>query len=380
MKRRKLCKIANKKVSDQDQQNSPITSTEIISEPTIPVPDVEIIDTGINKPHCIVWQRHFDTHLLTADNKKAYWKDTTAHLNVWTEEDLEYYFNTVVGDFKEKPGWGDVNYVIGCIKIKEHWLAVAANMRKCKIYVFDSMPNYVDKKLVDQAFEMPPQCIASLAITIGVDLHSKRFKYGPWPVLRMPPNLHFKNVPSTEIIVAAPVDERRGVSSHRVGPYTFPIRRSEPKPHRPVARHRKANPQPSSSAAPTRHPPPAFCRSSPSRLCQPPSNNSRQVVHRSLSRRPSFTSDFSCPDPYLSLQNQTRHAPSTREPDPRLQLFHTSSCSCTRVKLRRQLPAARASLEAAHEEAEPPPAEHAREPCAFLRAKFSTSSRVTNHF
>ncbi|KAL0551463.1 hypothetical protein IC582_010551 [Cucumis melo] len=135
--------------------------------------------TGINKPYCIVWHRLFDTHLLTADNKKADWKDTTAHLNLWTKEDLEYYFNTAIGDFQEKPGWGDVNYVIGCINIKEHWLAVAADMRKCKIYVFDSMPNYVDKKLVDQALEMSVRCIASLAIAIGVEIHSKRFKYGP---------------------------------------------------------------------------------------------------------------------------------------------------------------------------------------------------------
>ncbi|KAA0036670.1 Ulp1-like peptidase [Cucumis melo var. makuwa] len=80
--------------------------------------------------------------------------------------------------------WGDVNYVIGCINIKEHWLAVAADMRKCKIYVFDSMPNYVDKKLVDQALEMPVRCIDSLTIAIGVDLHLKRFKYGLRPVLR----------------------------------------------------------------------------------------------------------------------------------------------------------------------------------------------------
>ncbi|KAA0047749.1 Ulp1-like peptidase [Cucumis melo var. makuwa] len=86
-----------------------------------------------------------------------------------------------VGDFKKKPRWEDVNYVIDCINIKEYWLAVAADMRKCKMYVFDSMPNYVDKKLVDQALEMPARCIASLAIAIGVDLHSKQFRYGPWP-------------------------------------------------------------------------------------------------------------------------------------------------------------------------------------------------------
>ncbi|KAA0039030.1 Ulp1-like peptidase [Cucumis melo var. makuwa] len=84
---------------------------------------------------------------------------------------------------RQKPEWGDVNYVIGYINIKEHGLAVAIDMRKCKIYMFDSMPNYVEKKLVDQALEMPTRCITSLAIAIEVDLHSKRFKYGPWPVL-----------------------------------------------------------------------------------------------------------------------------------------------------------------------------------------------------
>ncbi|TYK14903.1 Ulp1-like peptidase [Cucumis melo var. makuwa] len=107
--------------------------------------------------------------------------------NTWILEDkknLQYYFNTAVGDFEEKPGWGDVNYVIGCINIKEHWLAIAADMRKCKIYVFDSMPNYVEQKLVDQALQMPARCIASLAIAIGVNLHLERFKYNPWPVRR----------------------------------------------------------------------------------------------------------------------------------------------------------------------------------------------------
>ena len=37
-------------------------------------------------------------------------------------------------------------------------------------------------------------------------------------------------------LAAAAVDERRGVSSLRVGPYAFPIHRSESKPRRPVAR------------------------------------------------------------------------------------------------------------------------------------------------
>uniref|UniRef100_A0A9I9EJJ5 Uncharacterized protein n=1 Tax=Cucumis melo TaxID=3656 RepID=A0A9I9EJJ5_CUCME len=41
---------------------------------------------GINKPDCIVWQHIFDTHLVTPNNKKAEWTDTTTHLNIWTEK------------------------------------------------------------------------------------------------------------------------------------------------------------------------------------------------------------------------------------------------------------------------------------------------------
>ncbi|KAL0561460.1 hypothetical protein IC582_001888 [Cucumis melo] len=95
-----------------------------------------------------------------------------------------YYFNSALSDFQDKKRWGDVNYVIGCINIKEHWLAVAADMRKCKIYVFDSTPKYVEQKLVDAALEMPVRCIPLLAIAIGIHVHSKRFKYGPWTVMR----------------------------------------------------------------------------------------------------------------------------------------------------------------------------------------------------
>ncbi|KAL0546586.1 hypothetical protein IC582_016497 [Cucumis melo] len=273
IKRRKLCKIENKKVQDEDEQgNPPTTSTKIISESTILVPDVEIRELdrynpmwqvdpklwkeylqwkrsrkttheqrkvvsttrkkdffrqleentwvhgdtldlllshlqnkmlhlkqlykrsfrilhfsfllGINKPDCIIWNHIFDTHLVTPDNNKAEWTDPTTHLTIWTEKDVEYYFNTAVGDYDQIPGWRDVNYVISCINIKEHWLAIAADMRKCKIYVFDSMPNYVEQKLVDEALQMPARCIASLAIAIRVNLHSDHFTYGPWPIHR----------------------------------------------------------------------------------------------------------------------------------------------------------------------------------------------------
>ncbi|KAA0038422.1 Ulp1-like peptidase [Cucumis melo var. makuwa] len=74
---------------------------------------------------------------------------------------------------RRKLWWEDVNFVIGCINIEEHWLVIAADMRKCKIYMFDSMPNYVEQKLVDQALQMPARYIASPAIAIGVNLYSE---------------------------------------------------------------------------------------------------------------------------------------------------------------------------------------------------------------
>ncbi|KAL4028706.1 hypothetical protein IC575_011916 [Cucumis melo] len=54
IKRRKLCKIENKKVQDEDEQdNPPTTSTKIISESTITVPDVEIREVDRYNP---MWQ------------------------------------------------------------------------------------------------------------------------------------------------------------------------------------------------------------------------------------------------------------------------------------------------------------------------------------
>ncbi|KAL0554070.1 hypothetical protein IC582_007981 [Cucumis melo] len=54
IKRRKLCKIENKKVQDEDEQgNPPTTSAQIISESTTPVPDVEIKEVDRYNP---MWQ------------------------------------------------------------------------------------------------------------------------------------------------------------------------------------------------------------------------------------------------------------------------------------------------------------------------------------
>ena len=140
--------------------------------------------TDINKEP-VIRQRLFDNHLLAADNKEAKWTNTTTHLALWSELDLDYYFTLAIGAIEDNVGWADVNYVIGCINIKKkHWMAVAVDMKKCKIYVFDSMPNYVEKRLVDEAVAIPARCIPSLAIAIGILVQRKRFKYGPWPVIR----------------------------------------------------------------------------------------------------------------------------------------------------------------------------------------------------
>ncbi|TYK14972.1 Ulp1-like peptidase [Cucumis melo var. makuwa] len=98
-------------------------------------------------------------HVVTADNMEVEWTDMIRHLALWTNPDLDYYFNAPVGDFQDKEGWGDAKYLVGCINIKEHSLVVAADMRKCKIYVFDSMPTYVEQRLVDAALEMHVRCI-----------------------------------------------------------------------------------------------------------------------------------------------------------------------------------------------------------------------------
>ncbi|KAA0040898.1 Ulp1-like peptidase [Cucumis melo var. makuwa] len=159
IKRRKLCKIENKKVEDEDEQgNPPTTSAQIISESKTPVPDAEIREVDRYNP--IQWICYYPTCRI-----KCCISSTFASVL------LEYYIPRFY-------------YVITCINIKEHWLAIAADMRKCKIYVFDSMPNYVEQKLVDEALQMPARCIPSLAIAIGVNLHSDHFTYGTWLIRR----------------------------------------------------------------------------------------------------------------------------------------------------------------------------------------------------
>ncbi|KAA0026014.1 Ulp1-like peptidase [Cucumis melo var. makuwa] len=203
IKRRKLCKIENKKVQDEDEQgNPPTTSTKIISESTIPVPDVKIREVDRYNPmwqvdpklwkEYLQWKRsrkttHEQRKVVSTTRKKDFFRQLEE--NTWVHGDtldlvLSLLQNKMLHLKQLRKRWGDVNYVISCINIKDHWLAIATDMRKCKFYVFDSMPNYVEQKLVDEALQMPARCIASLAIAIGVNLHLDHFTYGPWPIRR----------------------------------------------------------------------------------------------------------------------------------------------------------------------------------------------------
>ncbi|KAA0032262.1 Ulp1-like peptidase [Cucumis melo var. makuwa] len=56
----------------------------------------------------------------------------------------------------DKVGWAGVDYVIGFINIKEHWMAVTTDMRNCKIFMFDSMPNLMEKTLEVQLLNQNP--------------------------------------------------------------------------------------------------------------------------------------------------------------------------------------------------------------------------------
>ncbi|KAL4035321.1 hypothetical protein IC575_004005 [Cucumis melo] len=72
IKRRKLCKIANKKVPDEDEQvRPPITSTKIILESTIPVPDVEIRDVDRYNPMWQVDPKLWKTYLEWKKSRKT---------------------------------------------------------------------------------------------------------------------------------------------------------------------------------------------------------------------------------------------------------------------------------------------------------------------
>ena len=64
-------------------------------------------------------------------------------------------------------------------------MALAVDLKKCKSYVFDQMPNYIEQKLVDEAVAIYARCITSLAISIGIPVQRKSFKYDPWLVIKL---------------------------------------------------------------------------------------------------------------------------------------------------------------------------------------------------
>ncbi|KAL0540305.1 hypothetical protein IC582_024540 [Cucumis melo] len=72
IKERKLCKIANKKVPDEDEHgNPPTTSTKIISEFTISVPDVEIREVDRYNPMWQVDPKLWKTYLQWKRSRKT---------------------------------------------------------------------------------------------------------------------------------------------------------------------------------------------------------------------------------------------------------------------------------------------------------------------
>ncbi|KAL0544010.1 hypothetical protein IC582_019121 [Cucumis melo] len=110
IKRRKLCKIANKKVPDEDEQGNPPTkSIKIISESTILVPDVEIREVDRYNPmwqvdpklwkEYLQWKRsrkttHEERKVVSATRKEIFFRQLEE--NTWVYGDVstlpKFYF------------------------------------------------------------------------------------------------------------------------------------------------------------------------------------------------------------------------------------------------------------------------------------------------
>ncbi|KAL0561295.1 hypothetical protein IC582_001717 [Cucumis melo] len=102
IKRIKLCKIANKKVQDEDEQgNPPTTSAQIISESTTPVPDVEIREVDTYNPmgqvdpklwkEYLQWKRsrkttHEQRKVVSTTRKKDFFRQLEE--NTWVHGDV----------------------------------------------------------------------------------------------------------------------------------------------------------------------------------------------------------------------------------------------------------------------------------------------------
>ncbi|KAL4035293.1 hypothetical protein IC575_003974 [Cucumis melo] len=102
IKRRKLCKIANKEVQDEDEQgNPPTTFAQIISESTTPVPDVEIREVDTYNPmwkvdpklwkEYLQWKRsrkttHEQRKVVSTTRKKDFFRQLEE--NIWVHGDV----------------------------------------------------------------------------------------------------------------------------------------------------------------------------------------------------------------------------------------------------------------------------------------------------
>ncbi|KAL4037507.1 hypothetical protein IC575_001103 [Cucumis melo] len=102
IKRRKLCKIANKEVQHEDEQgNPPTTSAQIISVSTTPVPDVEIREVDPYNPmwkvdpklwkEYLQWKRsrkttHEERKVVSTTRKKYFFRQLEE--NTWVHGDV----------------------------------------------------------------------------------------------------------------------------------------------------------------------------------------------------------------------------------------------------------------------------------------------------
>ncbi|KAL0539652.1 hypothetical protein IC582_023868 [Cucumis melo] len=136
------------------------------------------------------------------NGNKIVWRNQTAYMVIWAEESLNYYFAYAFGKIQYKRGWGGLDHVIGLLNLREHWMVIAADMKKCKILVFDSMPNYIKQNIVDEALELVARWIPSLSRAIGLDLTIPNFKSGPWPVIRSKEALQHEKSLDCEIFCA----------------------------------------------------------------------------------------------------------------------------------------------------------------------------------
>jgi len=102
IKRRKLCKIANKEVQHEDEQgNPPTTSAQIISVSTTPVPDVEIREVDPYNPmwkvdpklwkEYLQWKKsrkttHEERKVVSTTRKKDFFRQLEE--NTWVHGDV----------------------------------------------------------------------------------------------------------------------------------------------------------------------------------------------------------------------------------------------------------------------------------------------------